>query len=393
MSQTSAPARYRGVEGIKRYKLDKLITTFNKGVKAADAINILSKLCFYKIELGGMILDSWLMGALIGKYGKKFFSTGGKLYSNGEVFDQTSLQLCVVDDVYFVTFREKDLMDRHISTTYLYVPIWQRNKARVVLKRLVEELAPKKRIYTDEGKSAHRATGKSYPKDLETQHQYVRKDVYDRIDAIFKRLTTDPDYYINAGKKIKETILLHGDPGTGKTSLIMHMGAKYGLNVAIISPTNFIEDPHTLIRAKEMSFGKPYLVLMEDIDSTDDLLLNEFRSKAVSIKDKSNDNATFSYSSFINKLDGGLSVQNCIVCLTTNYKERLIPSLTRPGRVDQSIELVPLTSEEIALEVGNSQSEYIKAFEDGTFAIAHIVDLRLCQSEEQVDEVVKWIKA
>lgn len=387
------PIKYRTEKDRRLSKLGKVHRLLSDDKNDFNPINLLKRFGFYRIELGGMVLDSWLMGALVDKYGKKFFSTGGKLYSNGDVVDRTSLQLCVIDDVYFVTFREKDLLDTHATTTYLYVPIWQRNKAKVVLKRVVEELAPKRRIYTDEGKSAYRATGKAYPKGLETQHQYVRKDVYDRIDAIFKRLTTDPDYYLNAGKKIKETILLHGEPGTGKTSLIMHMGAKYNLNVAIISPTKFIEEPLTLNRAKEMSFGKPYLILMEDIDSTDELLLSEFRSKAVMIKDAPSDGGTFSYSNFINKLDGGLGVQNCIVCLTTNYKERLIPSLTRPGRVDQSIELIPLTSEEIALEVSNTQSEYIKTFENGTFAIAHIVDLRLCQSEEQVDEVVKWIKA
>ena len=390
MSNEKHNAYAKNRRKIEKFKLSEQL---NKLENEYKALKTLSQFAFYKIEIASIPMTGWFLNNLLNKYAVESLSFGGKLYSGGDVKANSSMQICHAHGVWFMFTEQKDALERFVSTKFLYVPIWQRNKVHEVLKVLYKELLPKPSIYSLlNGNGIRSDRPKYYPPKLGEQRQYVRKDVYDRVDTIFKRLIENPAYYTTADKRLKETFMLHGEPGTGKTSLIMHMGAKHGLNIAITSPSDWLDNPSSVLHARSVSVDKPFIILMEDIDSEVELLKEEFRNTVVKVSTVDN-SPDFNYSTFINKMDGGIGLENVFLFLTTNYRDRLIPSIYRPGRVDHCIELVSLTSEEIALEVNNEVSDYIRAFDDGTFTISNIADLRLSTTHEHVDEIVKWIKA
>jgi SpoVK/Ycf46/Vps4 family AAA+-type ATPase len=80
----------------------------------------------------------------------------------------------------------------------------------------------------------------------------------------------------------------------------------------------------------------PGILLFEDIDSIftgrDNLVKGRYGS------------LTFDF--FINQLSGISSIRNKFIFFTTNYLEKLDPALIRPGRVDEIVEVKPLTLDE-----------------------------------------------
>lgn len=292
-------------------------------------------------------------------------------------------RLAIVEGVFF--FMNKIPADALKSESIIvYTPIWQREKAKEILKREMLANRPIRTITSSRGRKS------GYSKELATKEQFVRSDVYDHFDRIFDRMVNDKAWYENNGRRYKETFLLHGEPGTGKTSLFMHFGAKHDLNVYSVTPASFVNEINELLSLAKQDDRFPLLVLIEDIDSCEELILKEFKSKNFS--DQPISESEFTYSTFINTLDGAIALENMIVCMSTNYKHKLIPSVYRAGRVDHQLDVTPLTSEEIAAHVNTEQSSYIASLPDSTFSIANIVDLRYCKTIEEIDELAKWIK-
>lgn len=292
-------------------------------------------------------------------------------------------RLAIVDGVFF--FMNKTVADAlKLESVIVYVPIWQREKAKEILKREMLSYRPIRQIETTRGRKT------SYPKDLATKEQFVRDDVYNHFDQTFNRMVNDKDWYINNGRRHKETFLLHGEPGTGKTSLFMHFAAKHDLNVYSVTPSGFVDEISTYLTIANDDKRFPLLILIEDIDSCEELILKEFKSK--NFNDQPMSENEFTYSTFINTLDGAIALDNIIVCMSTNYKHKLIPSVYRAGRVDHQLDVTPLTSAEIAAHIKTEQSSYIASLPDSTFSIANITDLRYCKTKEEIDELAKWIK-
>lgn len=52
--------------------------------------------------------------------------------------------------------------------------------------------------------------------------------VYEEVDAF---LSTPPEDLLAAGLPLKLGFLFHGPPGTGKTHLVRHIAARYGLDI------------------------------------------------------------------------------------------------------------------------------------------------------------------
>lgn len=319
-------------------------------------------------------------------HGFKSFDFETKIKS-AKLFSQSIGQrVAFVDGVlFFMLKREEDILSKESLT--IYCPIWQRTKAKEILQEFF--LASRVRGIIIEN-SRRLNGGTKIKKELATQEQFVRPDVYNYLDKLFKRMCTDKDWYLSNQKRFKETILLHGTPGTGKTSIFMHFAAKYNLNVAITTPYSFVIDFENLRSHAEDDERAPLLVLIEDIDACEELVTKEFKSK---FSDNPIDiNAEFNYSTFINTLDGAQPLNNMIVCLSTNYKHKLISSVTRRGRVDHDIHITPLTSAEIAARVTTEQREYIATFPDNTFSISNITDLRYCKTKQEIDELAHWLK-
>lgn len=151
-------------------------------------------------------------------------------------------------------------------------------------------------------------------------------------DDRFERLLEDvrwfygaQDWYVARGVPWRRGYLLHGPPGTGKSSVIRAIASELDLGLAIldIGRSNLSDDQ--LAEAMADAPAKSVLVF-EDID-------------AVFIGREAEDAKGVSFSGLLNAIDGVAAQEGRALFMTTNHPERLDPALTRAGRADVHAEL------------------------------------------------------
>ena len=143
-------------------------------------------------------------------------------------------------------------------------------------------------------------------------------------------------WYLDRGIPYRRGYLLHGPPGSGKSSFIMALAGSLGYNICIL---NLAERGLTDDRlALALSAIPPQsLVLLEDIDAAFPSRESHGPSGDSSQFASSPSNSYGSdvtFSGLLNVLDGVASSEERLVFMTTNYIDRLDRALIRPGRVD-----------------------------------------------------------
>ncbi|KAG0244295.1 P-loop containing nucleoside triphosphate hydrolase protein [Mortierella sp. GBAus27b] len=132
-------------------------------------------------------------------------------------------------------------------------------------------------------------------------------------------------WYHDRGVPYRRGYLLHGPPGTGKTSFIVALAGHLGMSVCIvnlgISGLNDQQLDQLLNNAPRNS-----ILLMEDVDAA---LIKRKAGKAQS----GSNNVTLS--GILNALDGITAQEGSVVFMTTNHIRKLAPALIRPGRCDR----------------------------------------------------------
>jgi ATP-dependent 26S proteasome regulatory subunit len=132
------------------------------------------------------------------------------------------------------------------------------------------------------------------------------------------------------GIEMKRGILLHGPPGTGKTSISLYLtGLLPNFTVCFVSGERLLY-PREICRMAR--YLQPSMVVFEDID-------------LVALERDGNGLATV-LGELMNQIDGCEPTDQVLFLMTTNSIERLESAVrNRPGRVDQIIE-VPLPDAE-----------------------------------------------
>ena len=144
-------------------------------------------------------------------------------------------------------------------------------------------------------------------------------------------------------------ILLHGPPGTGKTTALRALGRswrKWCRTDCVLDPERMLSDPGYLL---EVVMGEARgdrrwrLLILEDCDEL--------------IRGDAKQTAGQALSRLLNLTDGLLGQgQNILVAITTNEPlERLHPAVVRPGRCLAQIEVGPLTVAEAADWLGTGE--------------------------------------
>ena len=144
-------------------------------------------------------------------------------------------------------------------------------------------------------------------------------------------------------------ILLHGEPGCGKTTTIITIASYFGRDIFYVNLKS-IKTNHDLKMIFDHinnSHSGGGIIVLEDIDAMTGVVekrTNKFIQQQTTLVDNktelidsSDDSITLEY--LLNLLDGTLTYDDSIVIITTNHLENLDPALYRPGRIDNLIEM------------------------------------------------------
>lgn len=136
--------------------------------------------------------------------------------------------------------------------------------------------------------------------------------------------------YSSRGTPYKRGYILHGEPGTGKTSLIKVIANTYSLPVFILNMSVILTNENLLSITSDISnyigVGERYILTIEDFDRS------EYNAK-YSSKSKVTEDC------LLNVIDGIDESHGRILVITANDLSRITKSsaLVRPGRIDSII--------------------------------------------------------
>ncbi|KAF8525274.1 P-loop containing nucleoside triphosphate hydrolase protein [Hysterangium stoloniferum] len=168
-------------------------------------------------------------------------------------------------------------------------------------------------------------------------------------------------WYADRGIPFRRGYLLHGVPGSGKSSLIHAIAGELALDIYVVSlSSSWIND--STLNTLMGRVPARCILLLEDLDaaftrsvtrdgsstglptsSKSGTAAKDSDTPTVANKDgkekeEAADVNTLSLSGLLNSLDGVAAAEGRILFATTNHLERLDPALSRPGRMDVWVE-------------------------------------------------------
>ncbi|KAJ4816134.1 P-loop containing nucleoside triphosphate hydrolases superfamily protein [Rhynchospora pubera] len=210
-----------------------------------------------------------------------------------------------------------------------------------------------RRLYTNRycssGDDFHRSSWSSrtfsHPSNFDTIA--LDPSLREEIRADLLRFVSRKDHYLRAGRAWKRGYLLHGPPGTGKTSLVAAIANLLEFDVYDLELTAV--HTNSQLRRLLVSTTPKSVIVIEDIDCSLDLSDRKKKqmeeNQEEGMKDHPQKMSTYrealNLSGVLNFVDGLWSscVGERLMIFTTNHPERLDPALLRPGRMDKKIEL------------------------------------------------------
>ncbi|KAK4281981.1 hypothetical protein QN277_013417 [Acacia crassicarpa] len=142
------------------------------------------------------------------------------------------------------------------------------------------------------------------------------------------------DLLSNFGLRTTKGVLLHGPPGTGKTSLAQLCAYDVGVNIFQINGPEIVGQ----------YYGESEQALHEVFDSAIQaapavVFIDELDAIAPARKDGGDELSQRMVATLLNLMDGICRTEGLLVIAATNRPDNIEPALRRPGRFDKEIEI------------------------------------------------------
>jgi len=172
----------------------------------------------------------------------------------------------------------------------------------------------------------------------------LQPGVKDMLLADCKDFLCSEEWYAERGIPFRRGYLLHGVPGSGKTSLIHSLAGELGLDIYVVSLSSKGMSDNTLTTLMGHVPSR-CILLLEDLDAAFTRSVSRdststgaptaaTKEAAAAAATEATDGSTLSLSGLLNSLDGVAAAEGRLLFATTNHIERLDPALSRPGRMD-----------------------------------------------------------
>lgn len=149
---------------------------------------------------------------------------------------------------------------------------------------------------------------------------YLPNEIKEDVQRRIEHFLDSKDRYVRFGRAYKQSFLLTGVAGSGKSSLVKTIALKYKRPLYVLSFSKNLTDEGLIDLMKEI--GDNSILLIEDLDAF-------FQERTAQC------DINVSFSALLNVLDGSLVKGNGImIFVTANHPERLDSALIRPGRID-----------------------------------------------------------
>lgn len=166
----------------------------------------------------------------------------------------------------------------------------------------------------------------------------VHKELFNSI----KDFISNRETYKKLNYPYNYCALLHGVPGSGKTSTILAIASELGRNICYVNVANL--NAQSLLKALNDGTENTIFVF-EDIDAVS--------YKNAGTREKNDDDNEddgklsklfgMSLSDLLNVTDGLLASDGAICLFTTNYIDKLDPAFLRAGRMNKAVEFTNMT--------------------------------------------------
>lgn len=169
-------------------------------------------------------------------------------------------------------------------------------------------------------------------------------------DTVHRQIITDLDtflaseeFYRKAGAPYKRSYLLHGPPGTGKSSTYYAAANHTKRHLYKMSLADVTTDNQFKTLIKSIPAGS--ILAIDDVDripatcGAPATIEHEKEKDAGKVVTVHRAKCTVGLSTFLEVFDGYDYLNKCIIFFTSNFPEKLDPAFVRPGRADLSIEI------------------------------------------------------
>lgn len=168
-----------------------------------------------------------------------------------------------------------------------------------------------------------------------------KKKLVDTINNFF----ASKEFYHKHGIPWNLKILLYGEAGTGKSSIVKMIASEWNRNIfECTGGKNGRFIPEAITDNKDCIIAP--LFSISDADKYS-FLINEPKIASMDEDDAKEEKLSYKqyFGNMINALDGIISGEGRIIIMTTNHIEKFSPTLLRPGRIDLQMEITYVVPE------------------------------------------------